>query len=432
MRHAARYGRAAPGAASAAVAADEAVTIGSGLPQAVLWSELAADYGEGSVLVDVDGNCYLDFMGAGGVNSVGHGHPTVAEAVAAQARRVTVGAFPSAARAELMRELRAVLPPELDAVQLYSGGTEAVEAALRLAKSFTGRYEFLSFWGGFHGKTLAAAALTTNARPALGPLPGGYHSAPYARATGTPAADAAETARCAALARETVRQQVAGGLAAVVVEPLQGRAGNIVPAAGFLAECAAIARDNGALLVSDESMTGFGRTGRDFGYQHEHGVVPDVLVLGKGLGAGYPVTAVAARRELMSRGPFAQPSASSSSFGGFPVACAAGAAALRVIREEGLVERAREGGERLLGRLRADLAGVAGVRDVRGRGLAVAVEPADPARVEPLFRSLVDRGLLVMLGGGALRLYPPLTVRDDELDDAVAILAEVLAEGCAP
>lgn len=429
------YGRLRPDTKSSELIAREERLIGPGLPKAVLWTELAIDRGEGAHLFDLDGNRYLDFMGAGGVNSIGHAHPAVTEAVSAQLNRYTVGAFPTAARAELLEELAAVLPPGYDAVQLYSGGTEAVEAALRLAKSATHRGEFLSFWNGFHGKTLGSAALTTNGRDALAPLPGGFFNTPYASSTinelGMPTDDWSRL--CTRLARETVRHNCSGRLAAVVVEPVQGRAGNVVGDARFLAEMQRLAIQQGALLISDESMTGFGRTGRDFSFQHFPEVRPDVLIVGKGLGAGYPVTAVIARRELMTRGSFGEPSASSSSFGGFPVACAAAAATLRVIRSESLADRAAANGRWLLDRLRADLAGNSLVADVRGLGLAIGIQLVEPATtgltaIERVFRALVAHGLLVMLGGTTLRLYPPLNINENDLSAAAAILAEVLAD----
>jgi 4-aminobutyrate aminotransferase-like enzyme len=408
--------------------------IGPGLPKAVLWTELAISHGDGPYLFDLEGSRFLDMMGAGGVNSIGHAHPAVAGAISEQAHRFTVGSFPTEARARLLNELCETLPPEFDAIQLYSGGTEAVEAALRLAASATGKTEFLSFWGGFHGKTLGSAALTTNGRNAVAPLPGGFFNTPYASATTNNLSMATNdySALCTALARETVRQNSSGRLAAVIIEPVQGRSGNIVPDPAFMAGVDRLARENNALLISDESMTGFGRTGLDFGFQHFPGMRPDVLIVGKAMGGGYPVTAVISRRELMSRGAFGEPSASSSSFGGFPVACAAAAATLEVIRCEQLAQRAAVSGSWLLERLRADLTHCPIVADIRGLGLAVGVELVDrptadgTSVVERVFRELVLRGLLVMIGGTTLRLYPPLNIGAAELDFSAEVLAEVL------
>ena len=429
----AMLGRVHRDSSSASLIAHESRLIGPGLPKAVLWTELAITHGEGASLFDSAGNRYLDFMGAGGVNSIGHGHPAVAEAVAAQMRRFTVGSFPSQARARLMDELAAVLPPKFDAVQLYSGGTEAVEAALRLAKSVTGRAEFLAFWGGFHGKTLGSAALTTNGRDAVAPLPGGYFNSPYASTSVNDFGLAPDenAALCSRIAQETVKQNCSR-LAAVVIEPVQGRSGNIVGHGRFLSDMDALARRHGALVISDESMTGFGRTGAPFGFQHFPGFEPDILILGKGLGAGYPVTAVAAARELMSIGSFGDPSASSSSFGGFPVACTAAATTLEIIRTEQLTGNAAKLGEWLLTRLQQTLAGCPVVTDVRGLGLALGIQLVDGKTTagvpvtEAVFRALVDRGLLVMLGGTTLRLYPPLNVTQEELSTAADILVDVL------
>src|SRR5205807_3408244 len=167
------------------------------------------------------GNRYIDLLGASGVNSIGHSHPKLVAALQEQIESWLVGAFGSRARLEMLEVLSELLPEGLDRIQLYSGGSEAVEAGLRLAKAYTGKYEFLSFWGGFHGKTLGALALTSGARAGLGPLPPGFFSAPYGNAYHCPLRCEKCDLRCVDLARDVVKEQSSGALAAIVVEPVQ-------------------------------------------------------------------------------------------------------------------------------------------------------------------------------------------------------------------
>ncbi|MGH3904786.1 MAG: aspartate aminotransferase family protein [Pseudonocardiaceae bacterium] len=417
----------------------EQTLLGPGLQSVILASRLCVSNGRGVRLVDLDGKQYLDFFGAAGVNSLGHAHPRYIRALTEQLDDWVVGAFGSPARLDMVSELRSVLPPELDRVQLYSSGTEAVEAALRLAKSATGGFEFLSFWNAFHGRTMGSLAMSHQAGHGLGPGPPGFFGAPYADCSRCPFRLSFPECgfACVEHARETVRQDVVGQLAAIVVEPVQGRAGNIAPPPGYLGALRALADEFGALLIADESMTGFGRTGTMFGFEYD-GVAPDVAVFGKGMGGGYPVTAVAASAELMSNSPFGDPSANSSSFGAFPAACRAVATTVQIIREDGLAQAARGLGGQMIAELRNALADASGVGGVTGRGLAIGVQliadrasrqPLDPAGTRAAFLSLAEQGLLVMTGKSCLRLYPPLTVGAEDCMAAVDILTSVLRLG---
>ncbi|MBU3864077.1 aspartate aminotransferase family protein [Streptomyces sp. 4503] len=416
--------------------AEEQEVIGPGLQAVMLLSRLCVVAADGAELVDVDGNRIIDFQGAGGVNSIGHAEPRFVATLAEELTRATAGAFATPARLDMVRVLRDFLPDELDTIQLYSGGTEAVEAALRLAKSVTGKHEFLSFWGGFHGKTMGSLALTAGARSGLGPLPPGYFSAPYANCYHCPfkltAPDCGFT--CVEHARDVIKENSTGALAAIVVEPVQGRSGNVVPPPGYLTALGEVAREFDALLISDEMMTGFGRTGAAFAHQHED-VRPDVLTVGKGMGGGYPVTGVIAAGETMAAAPFSDPSASSSSFGAFPMACRAVATTTGIIGDDKLVENAAERGREMLDQL-SDLVELAPlVGDVRGSGLALGIElvadkksrrPAPKSVVQRVYLELMEAGVLVMLGGNALRLYPPLTIGREQADTAVGIIRETL------
>ncbi|MFE8913860.1 aspartate aminotransferase family protein [Streptomyces globisporus] len=416
--------------------AEEQEVIGPGLQAVMLLSRLCVESADGAELTDVDGNRILDFQGAGGVNSLGHAEPRFVAAMAQELGRATAGAFGTPARLEMTRVLRDFLPDDLETIQLYSGGTEAVEAALRLAKSVTGKHEFLSFWGGFHGKTMGSLALTAGARSGLGPLPPGYFSTPYANCYRCPFKLRAPECgfACVDHARKVIKENSTGALAAIVVEPVQGRSGNVVPPPGYLSALSEVAEEFDALLISDEMMTGFGRTGAPFAYQHED-VRPDVLTVGKGMGGGYPVTGVIASGRTMAAEPFSEPSASSSSFGAFPMACRAVGTTTSILVQDKLVENAAERGREMLAALRplAETAPLVG--DVRGMGLAIGIElvvdkqtrePAPKSLVQRVYLQLMEAGVLVMLGGNTLRLYPPLSIGRQQADTAVGIICEVL------
>ncbi|MGP3910928.1 aspartate aminotransferase family protein [Nonomuraea sp. 10N515B] len=419
--------------------AHEQEVIGPGLQAVMLWSKLCVERAEGAMLTDVDRHDIVDFQGAGGVNSIGHAHPRYVAALAAQLATTPTGAFGSPARLDMVNALRRLLRAPLDRIQLYSGGTEAVEAGLRLAKSVTGKHEFLSFWGGFHGKTLGSLALTSGARKGLGPMPAGFFSAPYANCYRCPLQLTSPSCglACVDAARDVIKRESTGALAAIVVEPVQGRSGNVVPPDGYLAALKEVAEEFDALLVVDEMMTGFGRTGAAMAHHHED-VTPDIVTVGKGMGGGYPVTGVISTAAHMASAPFSEPSASSSSFGAFPLACRAVATTADVLVEENLAEHARKLGAELLDLLRplADEAPLVG--EVRGLGLAIGIElVADKATKEPVsgevlretFLALLEAGVLVMTGGNTLRLYPPLNVDADLARETVDVIGATLTRG---
>lgn len=431
-----KWGRRNPPVKSEAHWTDEQATIGPGLQAVMLWSRLCVGSADGAVLTDLDGNQIIDFQGAGGVNSIGHANPRLAAALAAEARTAAAGAFGSTARRAMVRALRRILPSDLDRIQLYSGGTEAVEAALRLAKSVTGKHEFLSFWGGFHGKTMGSLALTAGARSGLGPLPPGNFSTPYANCYRCPFKLKFPSCgfACVDHARDVIKENSAGAFAAIVVEPVQGRSGNVVPPPGYLAALEAVAREFDALLIVDEMMTGFGRTGTMFAFTRDQ-VNPDIVTVGKGMGAGYPVTGVLAAAGTMAAAPFSEPSASSSSFGAFPMACRAVATTADVLVEADLATQAAKLGEELLTKL-SDLPQEAPlVGEVRGAGLAIGIElvadkqtgqPVSKDVVRDTYLALLDAGVLVMVGGNSLRLYPPLNIDPVLAHDAADIIRRTL------
>ncbi|MBI3989077.1 MAG: aspartate aminotransferase family protein [candidate division NC10 bacterium] len=431
--------RRVPGKRSRAIVAREQRYIAPGLQSIALYSGLAMARGTGCTLIDEDGNPYLDFVTGIGVGSIGHAHPHYVEAMRAQIERLAFGSFTTENRARFLELLASVTPGRLKWIQLYSGGAEAVEAAFRLAKSATGKFEFVGFWGAFHGKTGGVLGLVgDDFKKGLGPFMPGLYSAPYAYCYRCPLKLRYPECgiACADLLRQVIRYQTQGEIAAIIVEPMQGTAGNVIPPPGFLSAVQAIAKEFDALLIADEMLTGFGRTGAMWGSDHEP-VVPDVMTVGKGMGGGFPVSGVISTEELMASKPFANPSGSSSSYGGNPLAATAGLATLEVILKENLVRNAERVGAVMLKKLEAFKERYPFVGDVRGKGLLLGIELVKDRRTkEPLpkqvtqrlFQACLQRGLLAMCYSHNIRINPPLTIAEAQALEGLAILEEVFAD----
>ena len=392
----------------------------------------------GSELIDVDGNRFLDLVAGISVAALGYAHPRYLAEFGAQLAKIHVGSFTTRARLKALQLLSEMLPPQLDKVQLFSGGSEAVESALRLARAHTGKFEVLSFWGGFHGKTSGALAqMGSDFKHGLGPLAPGAHLTPYADCARCPFKLKHPSCGllCVEFARDKLRKETTGKLAAILVEPMQGTAGNIVPPPDFLRAVQEVARENDALLIADEMITGFGRTGRRFGIEHS-GIQPDIMTLGKGMGGGYPVTAVATRGEIARAEPWSKPSFSSSSYGGNPLASAAVASSLGIIADEGLVERSRSVGTRLKTGLSALAERHPSVANVRGEGLFLGFDLVKPGTAEAwssaecrqLFHATLRRGVVTMAYAPRVRINPPLILSEAEADESLAVLDESLSE----
>jgi 4-aminobutyrate aminotransferase-like enzyme len=426
-----------PGPKSAALRAREDAHIAPGLQGYAVMSGVAVDRAAGSAVTDVDGNTYLDFIGGIGVGALGHSHPDVTRAIAEQAARASVGSFTSAARVDLVERVAAHEPaPGLHRLQLYTSGAEAVESALRLAKAHTGKHEVVSFWGGFHGKTLGAMSLLgAEGKAGFGPLAPGTHQIPYADCYRCPLGlqHPGCGVACVELGRKQLRAQSAGSIAAFIVEPMQGTAGNVVPPDDFLPAVRSLADEHGALLIADEMITGFGRTGRYWGTEHSR-VAADVVTLGKAFGGGFPLSGLLTTDAIAAARPWSHPSGSSSSYGGNALGAAAGAAALRAIDEGGLVENAATVGAAMLRTLRSFEEDYPFVGHVGGRGLFLRVELVGdkktrqrlPRRVtERIFRACLERGLLTMAYAASFRIQPALTIDAATADNGLAVLREV-------
>jgi 4-aminobutyrate aminotransferase-like enzyme len=421
---------------------DEQRFIAPGLQSIALLSELAIERGRGATLIDLDGNTYLDLNAGVSVASLGHAHPRYIAALTAQLQLVTVGSFTSRPRAELVRLIAELVPGNLQRVQFFSGGAEAVEAAIKLARSFTKRTDIVGFTGGFHGKTAGVLPLSDVAwKEAVGPLPSGYHLAPYPDPTvfdGSPE-------ECLTASIDALQRLVDGvgreRVAAIVVEPIQGTAGNLVPPAGFLSRLRHVATACGALLVADEMITGFGRTGMMFGCNHDE-VVPDIMTMGKGMASGFPMSAVVSTDEIVAAEPFSLPSASSSSYGGNPLAAAAGLATIQTIRDERLVENAARVGAVLLEGLRGLASRHASIANVRGRGLLIGFDlvrtrGADARRGAGLplmekagcvafFKECLANGVILMGYTPRVRIHPPLILSAAEATQALSVIGDAL------
>lgn len=425
------------GPKSRAMFEEEQNYIAPGLQSIALFSQLTMAAGHGRKLRDVDGNEYLDFVAGIGVASLGYSHPEWVRVMQDQVGKLAVGSFTSERRLSFVKTLATVTPKGLDRIQLYSSGAEAVEAALRLAKSRTKKHEFLSFWGGFHGKTGGVLGLLGDGfKNELGPLMPGVHCAPYPNPDNCPFGVKEEhdcAAHCLDFLRNYVKRSTTGQLAAVICEPIQGTAGNVIPAPGWFKGLRELTKELGALLVSDEMITGFGRTGKMFGCDHDN-VIPDIMTVGKGVAGGFPVAGVIASTELASAKPWANPSGSSSSYGGNPLASAACDVTLQTVIKERLVENSRVVGAALLERLHQLRGRQPIVARVRGRGLMIGVDLVNPRTGKPLeadvcrelFGECLRRGLMTMTYNPMLRINPPLTITKEEALAGADILEEAL------
>ncbi len=403
---------------------------------------LVARYGEGAIIEDVDGNRFLDFSAGIAVCSTGHCHPEVVGAIEHQTARLIHMSgtdFYYENMVELAEKLAAISPGDTRRrVYFGNSGAEAIEAAMKMARYHTGRDKFIAFRGGFHGRTLGALSLTGSKvvqRKGFGPLiPGVFHAEfpdPYRRPPGISPDDHAVA--CVRAIEENLLDRFLppDEVAAIVVEPIQGEGGYIVPPKAFFEELAALAARHGILLVLDEVQTGMGRTGKMWAAEH-FGITPDIYAAAKGIASGLPLSATVSSAGIMDwpRGAHA------STFGGNPVAIAAALKTIELL-ERDLIANAARMGAYLLDRMRDWPARFPIVGEVRGLGLMIGIEiirdqnskERAPDLRDRLERLAFERGLLVLgAGRNALRLSPPLIITRDQADFAVDTLADTLNE----
>jgi len=425
-----------PGPRSLKYFEEEQRHISPGIQTIALLSKIVLERGEGCIVEDVDGNRYIDFFAGVAVASLGHAHPRYVAALQEQASKITVGSFTTRHRAELTRLLAEIAPGDLRRTQFFSGGAEAVEAAIRLAMSYTRKREVVGFWGGFHGKTGGVLPILGDTfKHELGPLMPGRYLSPYAycyRCAVHQTFPECEFA-CVDFLEEMIKRETTNDIAAIVVEPFQGTAGNVIPPEGYLVRLKRVAEKIGALLICDEMITGFGRTGKMFGCQHDD-VVPDIITIGKGFGSGFPISGVISRDDIMSSKPYANPSGSSSSYGGNPFASAAALVTVQTILEENLVENSARVGALMLEKFLSFKEKYPFVGDVRGKGLLIGIELVkdkrtrerlDKAHTRMIFQECLKRGLLMMGYNAEIRINPPLIIDEETAEEGIAIMDEV-------
>ncbi|NIZ00598.1 aspartate aminotransferase family protein [Thalassospira lucentensis] len=394
------------------------------------------DRAQNAEVWDVEGNRYVDFVGGIGVLTVGHRHPVVMDRVTAQCARFTHSCFnalphePYVAVADWLAEN---CPIEGAAKSmLTNSGAEAMENALKLARAFTGRTGVIAFEGGFHGRTLATLALTGKTKPyktGLGPLPGPVWHLPYpCPETGVSVSDALD-----AMAKLFAVSADPGSVGAIVIEPVQGEGGFRACDCDFMNELRRICDENGMVLIADEIQSGFARTGKMFAIEHS-GVAPDILVMGKGIGGGFPLAAITGAEDVMNA---LAPGGLGGTYSGNPVACAAATGVFDVLKSENILGRAKQLGEKYATHIAwlRDLPGGHVIGNMRGIGAMRAFEliaddgKPSAKRLQTLLQLARSNGLLLMPSGehaNVVRLLAPLTIPFDQVDEAFAIIAKLL------
>ena len=401
-------------------------------------SNIVADHGEGVYLYDREGHRYLDFTSGIGVTNTGHAHPHVVQAVQEQSAKILHAQVNIVYHEPLLRlteELSQIVPSQLDTYFFSNSGAEAVEASVKLARAATGRQNVIVFQGSFHGRTHATMAMTTSKtiyRAGYQPLVSGIFTAPFPNAYmyGWDEETSVDFA-IRELKRLLKMQTAPSETAAMIIEPILGEGGYTPAPEPFMRALRQICDEHGILLVADEVQSGFGRAGRWFASEYS-GIVPDILVMAKGIASGMPLSGIAAPRELMERWPTGS---HGGTYGGNAVSCAAAVATIQVLRDERLIENSAHMGEVLIAGLRHLQEEHPEIGDVRGRGLMVASEFTTPdrepwgARAAAVANACQEQGLLLLTcgyDGQIVRWIPPLVVNEAQIQEALAIFAGAL------
>lgn len=402
-------------------------------------TSFVAASGQGVRITTADGRRLLDFTSGIGVNSTGHCHPRVVKAIQDQAAKLIfsqINVVWNDRLLELGGKMGEIAPEGLDRFFFSGSGAEAIEAAVKLAKHATGKQNVIVMQGSFHGRTHLAMAMTTSKtgyRLNYGPLPAGIHVAPYPYALALGMSEE-EACRFSLEQLDLVlhTQTAPSETACIVVEPVLGEGGYVVPPAGYLTGLRRICDENGILLVVDEIQSGFCRSGKWFAHQFEDGLRPDIMTVAKGLGSGFPISGIAYRHELEAKWV---PGSHGGTYGGGPLACAAAIATIQTMQDELLDHNAAERGEQLLSGLRSLQARFPLLGQVRGRGLMVGVEllrdgkPA-PDAIGPLLQEVQDRDMLLLSCGirkNVVRWIPPLISTAADIDEGLSKFSDALA-----
>ncbi|NYB27289.1 MAG: acetylornithine transaminase [Methanobacteriaceae archaeon] len=365
---------------------------------------LALKKGSGAVVWDVEGNSYIDCLAGIAVNNVGHAHPRIAEAIADQAKELihTSNLYYTRQQVELAELLVGVSPHDL--AFFCNSGAEAVEGSIKLARKYTGKGGIVAMENSFHGRTLTALTATGQKKyqKGFGPLTPGFTHVPYGDI-------------------EAVRKAITDETAAVLVEPIQGEGGVVVPPEGYLKSLKELCQEKDILLIFDEVQTGFGRTGEMFASQ-TFNVTPDITALAKGIAGGFPMGAVMAIEDV---GSAFQPGDHAATFGGGPLACAAAIASIKVILDEDLLTKSKENGNYFQSKLNFLKEDHGIVEDVRGSGLMLGMEL--DVECGNMVNDMREEGVLINCAAGkVLRFVPPLVIEKDQIDTVSCILGDVL------
>ncbi|WP_456283785.1 4-aminobutyrate--2-oxoglutarate transaminase [Microbacterium sp. JZ101] len=423
-----------PGPRSQELLARKADAVAAGVGHTAPISAVAAG---GGVVVDADGNSLIDLGSGIAVTTVGNAHPKVVEAVQAQVAAFTHTCFmvsPYESYVAVAEALNRLTPGDhAKKSALFNSGAEAVENAVKIARKHTGRQAVVAFDHGYHGRTNLTMALTAKSMPyksGFGPFAPEVYRAPLSY----PYRDGLSGAEAAKRAISQIEKQIGSdNLAAVIIEPIQGEGGFIVPADGFLPAIVDWCRSNGVVFIADEVQTGFGRTGAMFASEH-FGIVPDLITTAKGIAAGLPLAAVTGRAEIMDA---SHAGGLGGTYGGNPIACAAALAAIDVFENDDLISRAREIGDLIKGRFTELQAGDARIGDVRGLGAMIAVEFVNAETGEPdaaltaaVAKAAIAQGVIVLTCGtygNVIRFLPPLSIEDALLAEGLGVVADALA-----
>ena len=404
------------------------------------YTPIIASRGEGAYLYDMEGIPYLDFTCGIGVTNTGHCHPHVVSAIREQAGLLVHGQANIVFHRpmlELISELKTIVPPQIDGFFFSNSGAEAIEGAIKLARYATGKPNIVVFQGSFHGRTVGTMSLTTSKtiyRAGYQPLMSGVYVAPfpYAYRYGW---DEEKTSQWCLEELEFLftSQTAPEETAAILIETVLGEGGYVPPPASFMHGLREICDRYGILLILDEVQAGFGRTGRWFAFEH-YGIIPDVMVVAKGLASGMPLSGVFSRLDLMKKWA---PGSHGGTYGGNAIAAAAGVATIQAIREENMLENARERGQQMIAGLRHLQEEYPGIGDVRGLGLMIATEfrtvdrKPDKKTAKAIVQACQDHHLLLLSCGpwdNTIRWIPPLVVTSQQIDQALGILRKALEQ----
>lgn len=390
--------------------------------------------GKGCTLTDVDGNTFIDFSSGIYVTGLGHCHPKISEEVAKYAKQLmNCHDFTTEIKMKLLEKLASITMGDLNGIQLYDSGTTAVEAGLRCARAATGKFEFMSFWRDFHGKTMGAVSCA-GVDKSQGMRAPGFFLAPRPNCYRCPfkAKYPECNCMCADFIEDKIKNETSGQMAAIVLEPVQGWGGSVVPPDEFIPRLRKICDKNNMLLMADEVLSCMGRTGKMFAMEHWN-TTPDITTLGKGFGNGFPVTAMCVSDKYKDA---IEKISASSSYGGNPMACAAALASIEVIEDEQLCERSTHLGELFLKRMNEMKDRHKIIGDVRGKGCLLAIELVKDRNTKETFeeagklvyQKAFAKGLAWVPSGHILRLSPPLIMEDDMALKGLDIIEEAVAE----